>query len=49
MSYPEPIPPIKGRDAEQFLHRLESFKLTPKQKAFYKGARKMYRRMAPKA
>jgi len=29
MSYPEPIPPIKGRDAEQFLRRLEAFTLTP--------------------
>lgn len=48
MAYPEPIPPVRGRNAEEFLKRLENFKLTRKQKEFYKDARKMYRKMAPK-
>jgi len=49
MSYPEPTPPIRGRDAAGFPARLESFKLAPELKAFYKDARKLYRRMSPKS
>ena len=48
MSYPEPIPPLKGRNAVEFLRRLESFRLSPEQKAFYKGARKLYLKMSPR-
>ena len=38
MGYPPPIPTLKGKDAEEFLRRLKNFKLTEKQKAFYKEA-----------
>ena len=48
MAYPEPIPPLRGRNVEEFLHRLEDFRLSRKQKEFYKDAKKMYRKMAPK-
>ena len=48
MAYPEPIPILKGKDAEEFLRRLEAFKLTESQKALYRGCRKLYRMMAPR-
>jgi hypothetical protein len=49
MAYPEPIPVIRGEDAEEFLDRLSKFRLTPAQKRFYRGARKFYERKRPKA
>ena len=48
MAYPEPIPVIRGKDAEEFLERLRRFKLTPAQKRLYKGARQFYERKRPK-
>jgi len=48
MTYPEPTPPLKGRDALEFLERLSNFRLTQKQQEFYKDARKMYLKMAPR-
>ncbi len=48
MAYPEPIPALKGKDAKEFLKRLEAFKLTESQKALYRNARENYRRRAPK-
>ena len=48
MAYPEPIPVIRGKDAEEFLKRLRNFKLTPAQKKLYKGARQYYERKRPK-
>jgi uncharacterized protein len=47
MSYPEPTPILKGKDAEEFLRRLKTFHLTKKQKAFYKDAISLYRKMSP--
>ena len=44
MAYPEPIPAIKGRNAREFLRRLESFELSEKQKELYRGARADYRK-----
>jgi len=48
MAYPEPTPPIQGQNVDEFLRRLGAFRLTPKQKDFYKDARKIYLKMAPK-
>ena len=48
MAYPEPTPILKGKAAEEFLERLDNFKLTPEQKEFYRDARKLYRRWAGK-
>jgi len=42
MSYPEPIPTLKGEDAIEFERRLEEFKLTDEQKAFYAQARERF-------
>jgi hypothetical protein len=47
VAYPEPIPVLKGKDAEEFLRRLEAFTLTESQKALYRGCRELYRKMAP--
>jgi hypothetical protein len=48
MAYPEPIPEIRGKDAKEFLKRLENFSLTPAQKELYKGCREFYLRLRPK-
>lgn len=48
VSYPEPIPILKGEDAREFLKRLEAFKLTKAQKELYRGCRELYRKMAPR-
>lgn len=37
MAYPTPIPPLTRNEAKEFLSRLESFKLTKKQKAFWQA------------
>jgi len=38
MAYPEPIPSLKGKQAEQFLKDLENFRLTKEQMEFYREA-----------
>jgi len=38
MAYPEPIPSLKGKQAERFLRDLENFKLTKDQMEFYRAA-----------
>ena len=48
VAYPEPIPVLRGKDAKEFLRRLEAFKLTKSQKQFYRGCRELYRKLAPK-
>jgi len=48
MAYPEPIPDLTGKQAKEFWKRLDNFKLTKKQKDFYKGARAYYLRMEAK-
>ena len=48
MAYPEPIPAIKSKNAKQFAGRLETFKLTPKQKSMYKNSRQIYKKLKPK-
>ena len=48
MAYPEPIPALKGKDAREFLKRLEAFKLTESQQELYRGCQELYRKMAPK-
>lgn len=48
MAYPEPIPELKGRNAREFLRRLESFELTSSQKRFLRGARDFYLKLRPK-
>ncbi len=44
MAYPEPTPPIKGKDAKIFFKRLEEFELTLAQKELYRGTKKRYLR-----
>lgn len=48
MAYPEPIPAITGRKAREFLERLKAFRMTSKQKGFFKGSREFYRHRKPK-
>ena len=48
VTYPEPIPAIKGEDVEGFLRRLENFSLTPAQKELYRGCREFYLRLRPR-
>ena len=43
MAYPEPIPEIKGRNAREFIQRLENFELTEEQKELCRGASKFYK------
>lgn len=38
MAYPEPIPCLKGKQAEQFLRDLRNFELTDEQMEFYRRA-----------
>ncbi len=38
MAYPEPIPALAGRDAEEFAKRLEAFKLSESQRALFRDA-----------
>ena len=43
MSYPEPIPILRGKDAERMTYLLEHPKpLTEEQKEFYREARKRF-------
>ncbi len=42
MAYPEPIPAIKGKQAEEFLERLENFELSTSQRKFYREAFKAF-------
>ncbi len=48
MAYPEPIPALKGKQAKEFLTRLERFRLTSSQKRLYEGAEEFYLRHKPK-
>lgn len=48
MAYPEPTPVLKGEDAEEFLMRLETLRMTERQKRLYKGAIKYYKEHTPK-
>lgn len=48
MAYPEPIPALTGRKAREFLERLKAFRLSSKQRKFFKGSRDVYRRLRPK-
>ena len=43
MAYPEPTPEIKGREAKEFIKRLEDFDVTDEQLALYKDSREFYR------
>jgi len=36
MGYPKPVPAIKARNIEEFEKKLANFKLTEKQKEFYR-------------
>jgi hypothetical protein len=39
MAYPEPIPALNAKEAREFQRNLAKFKLTPKQKEFYREMR----------
>lgn len=39
MAYPEPIPALNAKEAREFQRNLAKFKLTPKQKDFYREMR----------
>jgi lysyl-tRNA synthetase class II len=43
MAYPEPTNPLSQEESEEFVKRLEDFKLTNEQKAMYRGCRDKYR------
>jgi hypothetical protein len=42
LAYPDPIPALKGKEAEEFAKRLEKFKLNGAQKEFYREARELF-------
>ena len=48
MAYPEPTPVLKGKDAEEFLRRLETVRMTERQKRLYRGAIRYYEEHRPK-
>jgi len=43
VTYPEPIPVLKGKDAQEFDSRLKKFKLNASQKEFYREARRLFK------
>ena len=45
MAYPEPTPVLRGKEARQFLWRLEHLKMTPEQREKYRGAREFAKRI----
>lgn len=49
MGYPKPTPALKGREAKEFLKKLEGFKLDPDQAARWKGSREVYRKLRPRS
>jgi|GEM_PF-1294527 len=42
MGYPEPIPAVRGKAAEEFEKKLQKFRLTSAQKKFYREAKKEF-------
>ena len=48
MAYPEPIPALRGRDAKEFVQRLNRFELKASQLKLYAGAREAYRKKSSK-
>ena len=46
MAFPPPTPPLNKEETEEFLERLENFKLSQKQKDLYKDAEEMYRQVS---
>jgi hypothetical protein len=48
MAYPEPTPVLRGKDAKEFVKKLDSFQLDSSQKARWKGARETYQKLKPK-
>ena len=48
MTYPEPIPILKGKAAEEFLRRLGTVRMTERQKRLYRGAIRYYEERRPK-
>ena len=48
MAYPEPIPALKGKEAKEFLQRLQKFELKESQLELYKAARDDYRKKTSK-
>jgi len=47
MAYPEPIPVLRGKEAEEFLKSIESFSLTPEQREFWREAAERHKARAP--
>jgi len=47
MAYPGPIPILKGKDAEEFFQRLETLRMTARQRRLYRGAIKFYEDLRP--
>jgi hypothetical protein len=39
MAYPEPVPALNAKETREFIKNLDEFKLTPKQKEFYRDTR----------
>lgn len=42
VAYPDPIPVLRNKDAEEFEKRLAKFKLSSAQKDFYREARELF-------
>jgi len=42
MAYPEPTPLLKGREVQEFIQRLDAFKLTEAQLEFFRDAFRMF-------
>ena len=42
MAYPDPIPELSAKEAQQFEQKLKNFQLTEAQKEFYAEARKLF-------
>jgi hypothetical protein len=49
MAYPEPILPLEGKRARQFEERWAQFRLSPRKKALYAGAREAYEKARDRA
>jgi hypothetical protein len=47
MGYPKPTPALKGKEAKEFLKKLETFKLSDDQRERWKGSREVYRTLHP--
>lgn len=48
VAYPEPIPVLKGKAAEELLEKLNRAEKHPRKDAKWAGSRKIYQKLRPK-